>query len=223
MAHPEDVALIDRVEEEIRSLPLVAKELSLTAEHGIIAVSGSIPSYDQRTQLLEAIEHVEGVRQVESSVRVNPELSSNDQQISASGSISPLKLREFATYLNSLQTTEPHSIAVREQSGTVYLSGVVRNAGTRRTIEQRARSVFDDRSVRSDITVQTIPDSTIRTEIERIIKTSLPAGGDQLTVDVSQGVVSISGRVARHEDIDKILSQVLMVHGVEDIRSSVTY
>ena len=125
-------------------------------------------------------------------------------------------------------TTNPLKVDVDTNEGVVRLSGTVEQATNRRRAEEVARNVNGVRRVVNDIQVgeksmtQTVDDKFITTKI----KSKLTVNGDinpfNIDVDTVNGVVTLSGRVAKPEAKAEAERLARETEGVREVRNNIT-
>jgi hyperosmotically inducible protein len=124
-------------------------------------------------------------------------------------------------------TTNPLRVDVDTQEGVVRLSGTVEDPANRRRAEEVARNVEGVRRVVNDIQVgdktvgQSVDDKFITTKI----KSKLTVSGDlnpfNIDVDTVNGVVTLSGRVAKPEAKAEAERLARETEGVREVRNNI--
>lgn len=121
----------------------------------------------------------------------------------------------------------PFKIDVDTMEGRVRLSGTVDDDYTREEAERLARRTKGVRSVDNDVTVgrKTAGESIRDAEILARVKSKLAADPEinpfNLDVDVENGVVTLTGRVAKQQARDEAGRLAEATEGVVDVRNKV--
>lgn len=121
----------------------------------------------------------------------------------------------------------PFNIDVDTMEGRVRLSGQVDDDFTREEAERLARRTDGVRSVDNEVTVgeKTVKESMNDTEILAKVKSKLAADPEinpfNLDVDVENGVVTLTGRVAKGQAKDEAERLAEGTEGVRDVRNKI--
>lgn len=125
-------------------------------------------------------------------------------------------------------TTNPLRVDVDTNEGVVRLSGRVDEATNRRRAEEVARNVDGVRRVVNDIQVgeqsvsQTVDDKFITTKIKSKLTVSGDVNPFNIDVDTVNGVVTLSGRVAKAEAKAEAERLARETEGVREVRNNIT-
>jgi hyperosmotically inducible protein len=125
-------------------------------------------------------------------------------------------------------TTNPLKVDVDTNEGVVRLSGTVEDPANRRRAEEVARKVNGVSRVVNDIQVgeKTAAASADDSFITTKIKSKLTVSGDvnpfNIDVDTQNGVVTLSGRVAKPEAKAEAERLARETEGVKEVRNNIT-
>lgn len=125
-------------------------------------------------------------------------------------------------------TTNPLRVDVDTNEGVVRLSGRVDESTNRRRAEEVARNVDGVRRVVNDIQVgeqsvsQTVDDKFITTKIKSKLTVSGDVNPFNIDVDTVNGVVTLSGRVAKAEAKAEAERLARETEGVREVRNNIT-
>ena len=125
-------------------------------------------------------------------------------------------------------TTNPLNVDVDTNEGVVRLSGMVEEADNRRRAEEVARNVEGVRRVVNDLQVgdkkvaTTVDDAFITTKIKSKLTVSGDVNPFNIDVDTQNGVVTLSGRVAKPEAKAEAERLARETEGVKEVRNNIT-
>jgi len=125
-------------------------------------------------------------------------------------------------------TTNPLRVDVDTNEGVVRLSGTVDDAANRRRAETVASKVDGVRRVVNDIQVgektvtSTVDDKFITTKIKSKLTVSGDVNPFNIDVDTVNGVVTLTGRVAKPEAKAEAERLARETEGVREVRNNIT-
>jgi osmotically-inducible protein OsmY len=162
--------------------------IGVTADKGVITLSGYVGTYTQKYEAEQAVKHVAGVLGIaeELEVRYPRDYSTKDDEI-------------VQRALNSLAwhaSVPKDSVKVKAENGVVTLSGQVRWQFERNAAEDAVSTLYGVRDVINNITLKTQPQPTdVKSRIESALKRSAELDSDSIQVSVSDGTVTLDGTV----------------------------
>jgi osmotically-inducible protein OsmY len=179
-----------RVLDELRYDPEVkASQIGVTVDHGIVTLTGTVPSYRTRAAALTAALRVHGVKGVANEIVVEPPLTYviSDEEIAKRVNHS-LKWR---TNISNEQ------VKVSVSNGWVRLEGTVDWQYQKETAEQLVTGLEGVRGVTNLITVKPVkvPAAEIKEKIEQALIRSAMVDAMRITVAVEGATVTLSGKV----------------------------
>lgn len=217
--------LSDRVSDRLEEVSLGAHELDISNWRDEVKISGWVSSEQDRQTILKTIKGMDGVDKVTESLQVDdakaPKIILDDKKI-IEARISEVN-SAAEQYLRSIVLKGPYSLKYEMTEQGVLIRGEL-PAGT----EKQAMLYHIRREVSTpvneDISVRPWPTDS---ELTKRIKTELSSkqGLDLkgITVEVDKGVVTLSGKRPNHWEADRIATAALMVEGVRDIKSNLTF
>lgn len=190
---------------------------------GEVRLSGVVASEDARARAGEVAAHTAGVSKVDNELSVSAtgrryeEPPRRGERTESQGEVAQIKqaLRDKVTEGRYVVTIEslPESIVIR---------GTAENRPTKEQIHRVASSI-SRRTVLDYVEVRPFEtDAAIKESIDRMLESEYPRLIRDLDVRVADGIATIRGDAASRRDVDKVLSSVLMVRGVGDVRSELT-
>ncbi len=183
--------------------------LSVSAQAGLVDLSGQAPHLFAREQAVEVARSIEGVLSVIDRITIPPLQTDVDA----------LRLA-ILERLAKASFTELNEILVEVQTGgIVHLHGSVDSWAERNLALQTTKTVRGVAAVRSHLTVHastTRPDGEIAEEIRGLLDANPRVRSNLIEVRVHEGVVTLRGFVGTHKD-RQLAARTADVVGVEDI------
>lgn len=182
---------------------------------GIVVLAGEADTLSSHRRALEDARAVDGVERVASQIRSPDELgdreiwSDQDVAVEGDGAASDMWITTRAKLkLMTDPGVSPFAINVDTRNGVVTLFGSVKNDATKQKAEQQVRQIAGVRDVENEL--QVVPDvaaDRVQARDERVldaVKTRLgqreALADSSIDVEVSNGVVRLTGHVASHRD-----------------------
>lgn len=185
----DDATLKQMVIDELAWRPDIdSAHVAVTADRGVITLSGYVGSYAQKYEAEQAVKGLAGVRGVaeELEVRFPGDYSTKDDEI-AQRALSSLAWHAFVP---------KDSVKVKVENGVVTLSGQVRWQFERNAAEDAVSTLYGVKDVINDIKLKAQPQPTdIKSRIESALKRSAELDSDSIRVSVSDGTVTLDGTV----------------------------
>ena len=192
-------------------------ELKIDVTSGKVILSGKVTTSANRQRIEEIARQVPGVKAVTNDIAVSRIAKFN-------GSGSPNDVCNRArSQLDSASDINDFNVEIDCADDVVTLTGTVQNAEDADRIE---RAIKKTAGVRDVVNYMRTPPELSDTYLEQIIRNDLQDKNrinlSGISISVQSGIVTFSGHVADHEEIDRILAATLMIKGVKDIKSQVT-
>jgi osmotically-inducible protein OsmY len=184
-----DLSLKKAVEEELEWEPSIdAEHIGVSVDEGIVTLSGYVGNYSQKLTAELATKRVKGVRGIaqEITVRYPEDKKTADDQIA-----------KRALDVIAWDSTIPNDrIQVKVQSGIVTLSGEVDWFFQRADAEAAVKKLTGVKAINNLITIKAQPKvSDIKQRIETALKRNAELEADAIRVTVTDGRVTLNGRV----------------------------
>jgi osmotically-inducible protein OsmY len=179
-----DIGLKNAVEAELAWVPFVdAAHIGVTAENGIVSLSGHVPTYAQKLAVEKAVKRVKGVRGVaeELEVRLVMSFGNDDDEVA----------KRVANILDWGVSVPKDSVKVQVTDGMVTLSGEVNWQFERDGAESGVRLL---NGVRGLINLITVKPHVMAADVKRRIESALERQAD---VEASNIRVTIDGTKVR--------------------------
>jgi osmotically-inducible protein OsmY len=211
----DDKVLKRLVEDELQFQPNIdAAHIGVSAERGIVHLSGRVTSYAQKTAIETAVKRVKGVRGYVEDLVVQPHGDvHSDDAIAA----------QVANNLAWDAILPKDVIKVKVEAGWVTLSGDVEWAYQRIAAEGNVRRLHGVRGVTNLIMVQpkiSVPD--IRQRIEQALERQAEIEAKGIKITVEGGRVRLEGKVRAWRERDAIERAAWAAPGVTGVDDHVT-
>ena len=185
----DDSEIKQHVEDELRWDPdIESPDIAVAVKDGIVALTGFVPSYSQKYEAEKDAKRVAGVVGIANDIEVR--LPAVDQRPD------PEIAREAATTIrNQLPLSHP-DIKVTVRDGWIVLEGQAEWHYQRERAEHAVRWIKGAKGVINTIDVKPkVKPSEIKRKIEEAFKRSAEIDANRITVDASDGEVTLKGTV----------------------------
>lgn len=184
-----DKILRTAVEDELSWEPSIeAEHVGVTAEAGVITLTGHVTNYAQKLAAEQAAKRVKGVRAIaqEIEIRFPNEKKTSDDQIA-----------KRALDIIAWDSTIPDAkVQVKVQNGFITLSGEVEWFYQRDDAESAIRKLAGIKAIVNDIRIKPrVMASDIKQRIETALKRNADLEADTIKVSVNNGRVTLDGKV----------------------------
>jgi osmotically-inducible protein OsmY len=183
-----DKSLQQAVLDELEWEPSVnAAQIGVTAKDGIVTLSGDVKSYAEKWAAERAARRVYGVKGIAEDIKVRYPFDKVDDTDIAQNAVQALSLDiEVPT----------NKVAVKVESGLVYLSGTLDWHFQRSAAEADVRKLKGVMGVVNDIVIKpNVEASDVRAKLKAAFARNAEIEEDNIAVTVDGGKVTLSGRV----------------------------
>lgn len=180
--------LRDGVVAELDADPRIDDEhIGVSAEEGVVTLTGTVSSFAQKWSAEEAVKRVRGVRAVVEELKVDLPATHRRDDADIARAISG------ALYWDTLL---PTTIQCVVQNAYVSLTGEVDWNYQREEAEETARRVSGVRGISNMIVIRkNVAEDDIRREIQRIFHGDAQIDANNVHIEVTGGTVRLSGTV----------------------------
>lgn len=192
-----------------------AAHIGVTIEDGIITLRGHVPLYAEKRMAEQVARRVHGVRAVANEIEVVP----TDQYVCDDADMA-------AAALHSLEwdSKVPHErIQVTVENGHLALDGVVEYGYQRSAAELAVRNLPGLRSIANNLAVD--PSGLLgdtKSAIEAAFRRSALLNSKEITVEIDNGAVILTGDVHSHTEIDEAERTAHSAPGVHRVVNCLT-
>ena len=206
----------DVVEAELKYDPLVdASNITVRNINGDVALNGTVPSYPQYAEAAAAARRVGGVKNVYNHLEVA--LPPGDYRDDPA-------LTTAANDALALNVTVPPGVEATARNGNLTLTGTVSYGVQMAAAEQVVAGLAGVRRIRNDIEISVDADPVdvnvhVREALDRY---ALIPDDSDVTVDINQNTVRLSGHVRTWAEHDAVVDAAWRAIGVYDVFDNLT-
>jgi osmotically-inducible protein OsmY len=204
------------VEEELRWEPRIDSEaIGVNADDGVVKLRGTVGSLRSRFEAKKAAERVYGVKSVDDQLQV---------KILGAKSRDDADLRGLVLQALALNSEIPSSVDATAVNGVVTLSGVVSHHFEREEAEAVASKVSGVTSIDDQITIVPPGPSVhdVKHSIKKALERSAKLDAADLSVESSQGIVTLSGVVDSWANHDAAVAAAWAAPGVRHVEDQIS-
>jgi osmotically-inducible protein OsmY len=207
-----DKLLRNNVIDELEFEPSIdATNIGVTAENGVVTLTGHVPSYWQKAAAERAVWRVKGVKAIaeEIEVRFSTDKKRADDQIA-----------QRAIDMLAWDASVPDdAIRVKVQDGWVHLEGAVDWQFQRQAAEADVRKLSGVLGVTNSITIkQAVQTPDVRNRIEDALKRHAEVEATKISIKVlSNGAVPLEGKVDSWDERRAVERAVWSAPGVRTV------
>ena len=215
-------------------------EIDVTVEDGVVTLSGIVESNIEKELAEEIARGVEGVRELENKISVEPESESRKEDpgfFRAVEDASTTARVKYNLLLN--RNTSGLDIKVNTMNGTVTLTGLIGSKvekdlaiqiakNTKGVIDVLDRLEVSDKEVAEEQksvlekTGQFMSDAWITSKVKTVFLFSKNTEGSEITVSTQEGVVTLEGSVKSEKQKQQVIQLAKEVVNVKSVQSNLT-
>ena len=206
----------DVVEAELKYDPLVeASNITVRNINGDVALNGTVPSYPQYAEAAAAARRVGGVKNVHNHLEVA--LPPGDYRDDPA-------LTTAANDALALNVTVPPGVEATARNGNLTLTGTVSYGVQMAAAEQAVAGLAGVRGIRNDIEISVDADpADVNVHVrEALDRYALIPDDSDVTVDINQNTVRLSGHVRTWAEHDAVVDAAWRAIGVYDVFDDLT-
>lgn len=189
-------------------------EIASTTEEGVVTLSGFVDNLAAKTYAVREVKKINGVKAVIDKLMVEPSFRSDTDIAHA--------VRRRILSSSSIKT---QGITVSSKDGVVVLSGTVDSYSEEQQAKLLASEVGGVKEVKNNITTKWSmirPDAEIKGDVEASLHRDVYLSGMPISVNVENGVVTLSGHVGNAYEKDRAEDDAHWVSNVLEIKNNLS-
>ena len=188
--------------------------IAVSADEGVVTLRGTVGSFRQKREATQDAERVFGVESVKNDLQVR--IMNQDRRDDA-------ELRGDVLQALMLDSTVPSTIDAKVDDGMVRLTGTANWQFERDEAEFVAANVLGVVSVDDEIDL--VPPSPSAGDVQHSIKKAMERNAkldaDSVSVDSSNGTITLDGTVSSWADHDEAVSAAWAAPGVTNVKDHI--
>jgi osmotically-inducible protein OsmY len=209
-----DAQMQKDVMEELKWEPSVtASEIGVSAENGVVTLSGTVPTFAEKWAAERAAQRVAGVKAIAMEIEIKPVglHAKTDAEIAA---IAAASLKSHVWVPTDIQATV--------RNGWVTLTGVVNWEFQQRAATDSVRFLAGVKGVSNNITVKpTIQPAAVKDAIEKALVRNAEIDAGTVKVAASGGAVTLSGSVRSWGEKNQAEAAAWNAPGVNSVQNDI--
>ena len=188
--------------------------IAVSADDGAVTLRGTVGSFRQKREAKQDAERVYGVKSVKNDLEVR--IMNQDRRDDAD-------LRGAVLQALTLDSLVPSTIDAKVDDGMVTLTGTANWQYQRDEAEFLATNILGVMSVNDEIDLVQPPPTAgdVRHDIKKAMERNAKLDADNVSVDSSNGTVTLDGTVSSWADHDEAIAAAWAAPGVTDVKDRI--
>lgn len=192
-----------------------AAQIGVTSHEGVITLTGHLPVYSKKHTAEEAAKRVHGVRAVANEIEVRPsDVHVRDDEDIAAAAVHALEW--------DVEVPE-QDVRLSVEDGWISVEGTVEHRYQRAAVDRVLRHLHGSRGVTNEIDVASHRSvAEVKADLEAAFRRSAVLNSKNLSVDVDDSTVTITGDVHSHAELAEVERMAWSAGGVCKVQNCVT-
>jgi len=220
------VATVEQTDEDIKkevvdhlywNNEVDASDISVSVDDGEVTLRGTVPSINNSLSAEDSALDIEGVYLVDNQLEIEvpePPETVTDNEIET-------RVNDSLLWDSEVDSTE---VDVEVDNGSVTIKGAVDEGWKRIRVENKVSDLEGVVSVRNELSVvptEDVMDEAIAVEITRSLERNVYVNPDDVTVNVENGEVTVTGTVYSYRAKSEIYDAAIRTGGVKTVNNDV--
>ena len=188
--------------------------IAVSADDGVVTLRGTVGSFRQKREAKHDAERIFGVKSINDDLQVR--IMNQDRREDAD-------LRGAVLQALTLDSLVPSTIDAKVDDGMVTLTGTANWQYQRDEAEFLATNILGVMSVNDEIDLVQPPPTAgdVRHDIKKAMERNAKLDADNVSVDSSNGTVTLDGTVSSWADHDEAIAAAWAAPGVTDVKDRI--
>jgi osmotically-inducible protein OsmY len=192
-----------------------AAQIGVTSKEGVVTLTGHVPVYSKKHTVEEVAKRVHGVRAVANEIEVRPsDAHVRDDEDIAAAAVHALEW--------DVEVPE-QDVRLSVEDGWISVEGTVEHRFQRSAVDRVLRHLHGSRGVTNEIDVASHQSvAEVKADLEAAFRRSAVLNSKNLSVDVDDSTVTITGDVHSHDGLAEVERIAWSAGGVCNVQNCVT-
>lgn len=213
--------LAGKVSSRLEAVELGGHEIDIATDGSDVKLSGWVSSEKDRDAIISAIRSMDGVGKVKDELEINSGVIMDDRSVLAAR-VEEVKAAA-EKYMLSVKPRGKFNFQFEiDEEGVLIKGSVPPGIEPQALLYNVKREVSTP--VREQIYVRPWPsDEELLIRVKSSLKDRQGLNMQGIEISVANGLVTLKGRRATHEEVDQLAAAVLMVEGIREFKSEMVY
>jgi osmotically-inducible protein OsmY len=192
-----------------------AAQIGVEVKEGVVTLTGHVESFAEKWNAEAAAQRVSGVKAL--AVELEVTLPGSSVRTDADIARTAANVLEWTTYLPK------DAVKVMVENGWITLTGEVEWAYKKREAAYAVRNLMGVKGVSDQIVIKpVVSTSAVKSDIEAALKRRAAADGQNISVEVNGGTVTLSGTVQNWSERELASNTAWCTPGVRNVYDNIS-
>jgi|GEM_PF-5333073 len=199
---------------------LGAHDLTIANQRSTVTLSGKVGTEAARAEIERLTWQTPGVEKVKNKIRVSTAISESNQNAKT---VSPQANRILKAVKAERSIATPYNLQVGIVGSRAFLDGTVAKQSDIQAIERITLKQPNISSVENRLRLtEGVSDKDISSSLQDLSRQFNSEGLKDLNFTVNSGKITVKGKANNHTTIDRLLTELTMLKGVNEITNEIT-